>query len=263
MAVFNFDEAQVFEERMQTRTTFNFLKLQDDGWQAKIRFMYGPGEIFKGYVVHNISKEERKPKYVECLRGETDPLEACPLCQNNFPINIQYYLPVYVISITKKINGQLQPEEPVNQIMLFQRGKTFNGALQSAIRQAKGTPLCTNVFNLVRNGKNGDPGTTYLLESFSQDNTTLESLGERPVVEGSYILPTTSYDDALKIVNESSMPQQPSGVMPRPVAYTQGQQAYPQPQYAQPQYAQPQYTQPQMPQNNGYQAPTQAPNIPF
>ena len=67
MAVFNFDDVNQIEDSIQSRTTFNFFKLQDDGWQAKVRFMYGPGESIKGYIVHNISKEERKPKYVECL----------------------------------------------------------------------------------------------------------------------------------------------------------------------------------------------------
>lgn len=252
MAVFNFDQVDQYEDSISQRASFNFFKLPENRWQAKVRFMYGPGESFQGYIVHNVSQDPKKPKYVECLRELGDPLDKCPLCQAGLSTNIQYYLPLYVLSITKVINGQLQPEEPVNQIMIFQRGKMFKGALDSAIRQSGGTPLVNNVFNIVRNGNNGDQQTTYSVEFVTRDNTTLESLGERPEAKGSYILPELGYDELLKYVPGNNAT--PQGVVPRTVnanPYQAPAQPVPNMNAG---YAMP---------NNGYQAPPTAPGIPF
>ena len=72
MAVFKFDEVDQFVNE-GSDNKINFLKLQDDGWYAKVRFMYGPGEIFEGVTVHNVSEDPRKPRFVPCLRGVNEP----------------------------------------------------------------------------------------------------------------------------------------------------------------------------------------------
>ena len=221
MAVFNFD--QVDEYVQSERSTINFFKLQDDGWQAKVRFMYGPNETFQGYSVHNISNEQGRPKYVPCLRELGQPLDSCPLCASGSPTVAQFFIPLYVISVTEKINGKLQPEKPVNEVMIFQRGKQFKGSLDSAIRQSGGTPLVNNIFNIVRNGKAGTTGTTYSVEFISRDNTTLDSLPERPEILGSFLLPDMKYDEMLTLVNGQN--QMVSGVMPRMVTNNQTYQA--------------------------------------
>lgn len=230
MAVFNFDEVDQYVQN--EGNGFNFLKLQDDKWQAKVRFMYGPGETFQGFSVHNVSADPMRPKFIPCLRELGQPLDVCPLCKAGNSTMAQFYIPVYVISMIKYINGVAQPEEPINQVMIFQRGKTFQGALASAVRQSGGTPLVNNIFNVVRDGKAKDPQTKYIVEFINRDNTTLESLGERPEVLGSYILPKLDFEGMSQYLN-NNIPSA-NGVMPRTVAA-----------------------------NNAYQAPTQAPRIPF
>ena len=90
MAVFKFDEVdQVVREN---DNKINFLKLQDDGWYAELRFMYGPGEMFECQTVHNVSEDPRKPRYVSCLRGLNEPLDSCPLCAKGSKINAQFFL---------------------------------------------------------------------------------------------------------------------------------------------------------------------------
>lgn len=212
MAVFDFDKVEEYVQ--SSGEGFNFLKLADDRWSAKVRFMYGPGEIFKGYAVHNVSQDPMKPKYIPCLRELGQPLDVCPLCKASNPVVAQFYIPLYVLSITKVINGITQPEEPVNQVMLFQRGKTFKGALDSVIRQSGGTPLVNNIFNIVRNGKMKDPKTQYLVEFAGRDNTTLDQLPEFPEIFGSYILPNVSYNEMLQYVNNQPI----SGIVPRTIS---------------------------------------------
>lgn len=211
MAVFNFDQADNYVQ--QDRTGINFFKLQDHGWQAKVRFMYGPGEIFQGYSVHNVGTDRNK--YVPCLKEPGQPLDVCPLCKAGMPVVVQFFIPLYVISISKCINGMLQAEEPVEQVMIFQRGKQFGGSLSSALRQCKGTPLVSNIFNIVRNGKAGSTDTTYMVEHVSTDNMTLAELPERPQVLGSYILPDLKYDEMFQYINQA--PAQ-SMVTPRQVS---------------------------------------------
>ena len=213
MAVFNFDQ---MDNYIQTNSdNISFLKLADDKWSAKIRFMYGPGETFQGYSVHKICTDPTKPKFVPCLREAGQPLDVCPLCNSGNPAMAQFYIPVYVISVTKCINGVTQAEEVVNQAMLLQRGKTFAGCLASAVRQSAGTPLVNNVFNIVRNGRAKDTSTTYLLEFVSRDNTSLNDLPERVEALGTYILPNVNYNEMLTMVNT------PQTVVPRTIGIPQ------------------------------------------
>lgn len=213
MTQFNFDQLDNYVQSQGEG--FTFLKLQDHNWSAKVRFMYGPGETFQGFAVHNISADTRRPKYVPCLRELGQPLDVCPLCKAGSSVTAQFYIPVYVISITKCISGVMQAEEPVNQVMLFQRGKTFQGALSSAIRQSAGTPLVNNIFNIVRNGKAQNLDTTYMVEFVGRDTTTLENLPERPEVLGSYVLPEMTFEKMSALVNNAATPS--ADVTPRTV----------------------------------------------
>lgn len=222
MATFDFDKVDDYVQSQGEG--FKFLKLADHNWSAKVRFMYGPGEIFQGHTTHNISTEPRKTKNVLCLREAGDPIEKCPLCSAGNIVTVQFYLPVYVISITECINGRLQPEKPVNEVMLFQRGKTFSGCLQSIVRQSQGTPIVNNIFNIVRNGKAGDMQTTYLVEFAGRDNIGLQDLPERPQVLGSYLLPEYDYTKMLEVVNGTNNAS--SGVMPRTIQSNNMNQNY-------------------------------------
>lgn len=212
MAVeFNFDKT---DDYVQDTQRVNYLKLSDDGWFATVRFMYGEGQTFKGYAVHNISADPKKPKYVPCLREPGQPLDTCPLCNNNNPLVAQYYIPLYVISITSNING-IKETKPVNQVMLFQRGKTFKGVLESIIRQCAGTPLVNNTFNIVRSGKPNDPKTNYFVEFLGRDNVGLQDLPEAPVALGT-VLQEMTKEQMLQHLHGTTT--QPQGVMPRTIS---------------------------------------------
>lgn len=213
MASFKFDEVDQLVQESDNK--INFLKLQDDGWYAEVRFMYGPGEIFGAETVHNVSDDPRKPRYIPCLRGLNEPLETCPLCVNGSPVKAQYFIPVYVLAIVSNLRGA-ETRTEVNKVMLFQRGTTFKGQLQSVIRYTQGTgkPIVSSVFRLVRSGKAGDQGTQYMVEYVGTDNTTLEELPQRPEILGSYILPKVDYQTMLdKYVNKTPTPA--SGIQPR------------------------------------------------
>ena len=98
MAGFKFDEVDQYVQDDDSK--FSFLKLQDDGWYAKVRFMYGPGEIVEAQTVHNISADPQKPRWVPCLRQAGQPLESCPLCMNGTKLNIQFLMFCYSLFFT-------------------------------------------------------------------------------------------------------------------------------------------------------------------
>lgn len=218
MAGFKFDEVEQFVQSNSNDGKINFLKLQDDGYYAQVRFMYGPGEIFEGQTVHNVSEDPKKPKYVPCLRQPGQPLDSCPLCEAGAKLNAQYFIPVYVISITSNVRG-VEQVQPVNQVMLFQRGTTFSAAIKSIVRQAQMVqkPIVSCVFNLVRNGKSGDQKTTYTIELVGHDNVSLEQLPPKPEILGSYILPNITKEEMIeKYVNkQNTTTAKPADIQPR------------------------------------------------
>lgn len=222
MANFNFDQVDQVENTSNDNK-ITFLKLQDDGWYAKVRFMYGPGESFAGQTVHNVSEDPKRPKYVPCLREIGQPLDTCPLCKNGSKVVAQFFIPVYVISIVSNVRG-VQQEEPINQVMLFQRGTTFKGSIGSVIRQSQMVqkPIVSCIFNLVRNGKAGDQKTNYSVALAGHDNTTLDQLPPRPEILGSYILPNITfqemqekYGNGVPQQTAPTYPQMPTGTTPR------------------------------------------------
>lgn len=272
MAGFDFSQLdRVVKETSSNRGgKINFLKLQDNGWYAKVRFMYGPGEFFRGETVHNVAPQGSKmPKYVSCIREEGQPVESCPLCKAGIKITPQFFIPVYVQSIVSVING-MEQEQQVGQVMVFQRGTTFTSGIQSVIRQTSttGKPIVSSLFRLVRNGGANDNKTTYTVEYIGTDDVTLEQLPPRPEVVGSYILPTLTYEEIeAKYLNggaNAHTAQQAApvmGIAPRQINTNTfaGNTGFAQPQTTS-------FNQPM--NNNANQAPVQAPtigtgNVPF
>ena len=143
--------------------------------------------------------------------------------------------------------------------MIFQRGATFKGGLQTVVRytQDKPTvPIVSSLFRLVRNGKPRDPKTQYAVEYIATDNVTLEQLPPRPEVIGSYILPKLTYDELVeRYINKTVQPTQATatvqGIQPRTLSAntfagnTVG------------------FNQNQPVNNNTNQAPSNSGNIPF
>ena len=205
MAGFDFNKLDSFVQQNNNRDKINFLNLKDDGWYAKVRFMYGPDETFRFEAVHDISENPKKPKYITCLREEGQPIDVCPLCANGYKTKAQFYLPVYVQSIVSVING-IEQEQPIGQVMIFQRGATFKTMLQSILRvtHPTGKPIVSSMFRLVRSGKEGSQDTSYMVEYMGTDDVTLEQLPPRPEVVGSYILPKLTAEEMTeKYINKS------------------------------------------------------------
>lgn len=157
----------------------SFFSLPNDKDTARIRFMYNNMDDVFGYAVHEVEVGDKR-KQVNCLREYTDPKDVCPFCAAGIPVKAKVYVPLYDVK-----------EETVK---IWERGKKYLGTLSSICSRyaSADKPLVSQVFEIERNGKKGDPATTYREYPIDRDNTTLKDLPEVPDVLGSLVLDKTA-----------------------------------------------------------------------
>ena len=153
-----------------------FFSLKNDGDVARVRIMWNGIDDIAGYAVHEVTIGGRK-RYVNCLREYDQPLDDCPCCRNRMYQTVKLYIPIYDIDEDK--------------VKYWERGKKFMSKLTSlcARYSSDKIPLVAQVFEIERNGKQGDTNTTYEIYPVGQpDGTTLDDLPEVLPVIGNLIL---------------------------------------------------------------------------
>lgn len=151
-----------------------FFALKNDKDTATVRFMYNDINDIEGYAVHEIEVDGKK-RYVNCLREYNQPVDACPLCAAKYRVLAKLFIHVY--------------DEESQEVKVWDRGKTFFSKLSSLC--ARYNPLVSTPFEIERNGKKGDTGTTYETFALDSDDTTLADLPEVPELLGTLILDKT------------------------------------------------------------------------
>lgn len=162
-----------------------YFSLKNDKDTAQVRFMYNGIEDVEGYAVHTVTIDDKK-RYVNCLREYNQPLDACPFCKAKMFTSAKIFVPIYNVD-----EGRVQ---------FWERGKKFIGKISSIC--ARYPQVVSHVFEIERNGKKGDTGTTYEIYPISQDETTLEDLPEINSPLGSVILDKTADDMEFYLENE-------------------------------------------------------------
>lgn len=156
-----------------------YFSLKQDKETAQVRFMYNDMDDIEGYAVHPVEIDGKK-RYVNCLRNYNDPIDACPFCKNRMFTQAKLFIPVY--------------NETQGRVQIWERGKKFYSQLSSVLsRSIRGNSIVSQMFEIERNGQPRDTGTTYQIYQLGNpDNTTLESLPEKPNVLGSIVLDKTA-----------------------------------------------------------------------
>lgn len=149
-----------------------FFSLKDDGDSAKVRFLYEEhdGSDVDFFVVHRV-EVNGKERYVNCLAIDDEGAmhkDNCPLCQAGHKTIEKLFLQVY--------------NEDAKEVQTWDRGKNFVKTILTFINRYKS--LCAQEFEIVRNGKKGDQGTTYTLFAGQTDGCTLEELAEEDIKRG-------------------------------------------------------------------------------
>lgn len=152
-----------------------FFSLANDGDYEQVRLMYNTMEDVELFSVHEI-EVNGQTYWVNCNREYDEPLDNCPLCKAGNKLNVKMWVPLYI--------------ENTKEVKVWERGRTFVSKLESAARRF--TPLCSNIFEIERNGKKGDQQTTYELIHIKRDEVTLEQLPETPQILGTFVKELTS-----------------------------------------------------------------------
>lgn len=161
-----------------------YFSLKNDKDTAQVRFMYNGIDDVEGYAVHTVEIDEKK-RYVNCLREYNQPVDVCPFCKARMATSAKLFIPIYNID-----EGRVQ---------FWERGKKFVAKISSIC--ARYPKVVSHVFEIERNGKKGDTGTTYEIYPVSQDETTLDDLPEANNVLGSVVLDKSADDMEFFLAN--------------------------------------------------------------
>lgn len=129
-----------------------YLSLKDDKDTVQCKILAESVDDIPIYAVHQV-KIDGVDREVSCLREKGDPLEVCPLCAAKDKVKIKIYIPLLTDDGVK----------------VWVRGKTFYGKLDGISRRNQ--PFYAWNFEIERNGKAGDQGTTYEIYPIDDDQS--------------------------------------------------------------------------------------------
>ena len=173
MGRFSYEDA----DNYGNSNTSSFFSLKEDKDTARVRFMYNSMKDVEGYAVHEVTLDDGKRRYVNCLRDYNDPRDVCPFCARGNAQKAKLYIPLYNVD-----SGEVQ---------VWERGKKFFGDISSLCSRYSSAdrPLVSRVFEIERHGKKGDTSTTYgIYPCDGYEEVALADLPEAPEVLGSIIL---------------------------------------------------------------------------
>lgn len=189
MARFNFEDADKYGGQGGS----GYFSLKDDRDTAVVRFLYNSPDDVEGYAVHEVEIDGRK-RYVNCLREYNQPIDDCPFCKARKYQTAKLFIPLY--------------NEDAKKVQVWERGKKFFGKLSSVLSRCDADPICSQTFEIERNGKKGDTQTTYEIYQTRDkaDDMTLEDF-DTPEILGRLILDKSADDMEFYLENEYFPPE--------------------------------------------------------
>lgn len=189
MARFNFEDADKYGGQGGS----GYFSLKDDRDTAVVRFLYNSPDDVEGYAVHEVEIDGRK-RYVNCLREYNQPIDDCPFCRARKYQTAKLFIPLY--------------NEDAKKVQVWERGKKFFGKLSSVLSRCDADPICSQTFEIERNGKKGDTQTTYEIYQTRDkaDDMTLEDF-DTPQILGRLILDKSADDMEFYLENEYFPPE--------------------------------------------------------
>lgn len=166
-----------------------YFSLKNDGDSKVVRILYNTAADMDGYNVHSVEVNGFNTD-VNCLRGYTDELAVCPLCEAKKKTFVRFYVPIY--------------DEETGETCIWKRGQNFYSQLSELSLSCN--PLISYPITIERHGKAGDMATTYEMYSDSDnDGTTFDDLGVTmpdPIEMGALLDKT--YEELTTFVNTGS-----------------------------------------------------------
>lgn len=149
--------------------------LKNDGDTEKVQFLISDTGELDVFTAHKV-KIGDKDRYVNCPREYGEPLDVCPLCDNEYPLKVARFVVMY--------------SHKDGKIKIWERGKQFITRLEGLANRYY--PLHNTVFEIERHGKAGDKQTTYEIYPCPNDTPIDISEIEKPELLGSIVLDKTA-----------------------------------------------------------------------
>ena len=188
MAQMSYEEFMKFNQKREKqkgestnykpRVFAKYFGLAEDGDTGIVRFNVQTLDDIKIVSKHRLKTATGKIRNIACLRTSPDQsLDVCPLCAAGEKVSFRAYVPL--ISYEQDEQGNTVPVP-----CLWEQAPRIRETLKSFTVDYG--DLRDYVFKIIRNGKHGDPGTTYTIlpanpnvykeEIFKKDFTGFENL---------------------------------------------------------------------------------------
>lgn len=133
------------------RNSVGFFSLANNNDEAVVRFIEDSSDNFEILSVHRATVNG-KSRSISCVRGDHDPINACPFCESGNPISRRIF--IKMIQYIKNPDGTITA-----QPVMWERPANFAFTLQSYIDNYG--PLSDIVCKVIRHGVKNDVHTTY------------------------------------------------------------------------------------------------------
>ena len=128
-----------------------FFALKNDKDEAVVRIMHDSPADFDIVYVHPVQINDKFRK-VNCIRNPYEPMENCPFCEAQKPLNKRVY--IHLIEYTKNEDGTINATPKI-----WERSSSYITTLKNLCDEY--APLSDNLFKIKRNGVAGSMDTTY------------------------------------------------------------------------------------------------------
>lgn len=172
--------------------------LKNDGDTEKVQFLMADTGELDVFTAHKVKLGD-KERYVNCIREYGEPLDVCPLCDNEYPLKVARFVVMY--------------SHKDGKIKIWERGKQFISRLEGLANRYY--PLYNTVFEIERHGKAGDKQTTYEIYPCPDDKPIDISEIEKPELLGGIVLDKTAeemnyYLDHSEFPNDDTSTAEPA-----------------------------------------------------
>lgn len=155
---------------------YGFFKLENNHDKAVVRFLHENYEDFSRRPVHYVRVPDKKFRTaINCLRGDSEPETACPLCSCGLTKeqcgkrSKKIYIEFLVYKILDRNNKVIKDYTNEPKRLVWERDRRFDDKVFSLA--SRFNPLCDFVFQVERFGESGSTNTEYDIYTIDVDQS--------------------------------------------------------------------------------------------
>jgi len=176
-----------------------------DGEEATVRFCYDTVDQIEIVSTHNLKSPSYKyGRTVSCIRGDGDPIEKCPICENGDPVEKKFY--VKMLQYVKNENGGIDVLPKI-----WERRAGYAKTIADLIREYSQLGFKNCVFKIKRSGSSLDttysimygPSEIYREENYPKSFELIENFDVAKYID-------RSYEDLVEFLQTGELPKKGS-----------------------------------------------------